>query len=118
MNLGPKPPKKCFNALRWIVPIGWPIYPIGYNLGSGPINNSGPIFVAASFKGGIIDRAYEYPLDFSRNLLLRLKPRFIWAVWSGFVPVYLATGLGVAFIVPHMLPVEKLLEVDRAGEAK
>ncbi|WP_427450140.1 beta-carotene 15,15'-dioxygenase, Brp/Blh family [Litorimonas sp. WD9-15] len=38
----------------------------------------------------------------------------IWAVQAGYVPIYLAAGLGVAFIIPHMLPVEKLLELDRA----
>lgn len=37
----------------------------------------------------------------------------IWGVYIGLVPLYLAAGLGVAFIIPHMLPVEKLLQVDR-----
>ena len=33
--------------------------------------------------------------------------------WQGYVPVPVAAGLAVAFIVPHMLPVERLLRVDR-----
>lgn len=35
-----------------------------------------------------------------------------WVV-QGIVPIEFATGLGVAFIIPHMLPVEALLSVDR-----
>lgn len=35
-----------------------------------------------------------------------------WVV-KGIVPIELAAGLGVAFIIPHMLPVEALLRVDR-----
>lgn len=41
----------------------------------------------------------------------------IWGVYIGLVPLYLAAGLGVAFIIPHMLPVEKLLQVDRQNGA-
>ena len=33
--------------------------------------------------------------------------------WTGYVPIDIAAGLAVAFIVPHMLPVEQLLRVDR-----
>ena len=33
--------------------------------------------------------------------------------WQGVVPVPLAAGLAVAFIVPHMLPVERLLRQQR-----
>ncbi len=31
----------------------------------------------------------------------------------GYVPVPMAAGLAIAFIVPHMLPVEKLLKIER-----
>lgn len=34
--------------------------------------------------------------------------------YMGYVPIPIAAGLGIAFIVPHMLPVEKLLVVDRS----
>lgn len=33
--------------------------------------------------------------------------------WHGYVPVPMAAGLAIAFIVPHMLPVEGLLRVER-----
>lgn len=32
---------------------------------------------------------------------------------QGYVPIVIATGLAAAFIIPHMVPVEKLLSVDR-----
>lgn len=32
---------------------------------------------------------------------------------QGYVPMVMAAGLGVAFIIPHMLPVEDLLRVER-----
>ncbi|WP_409432044.1 Brp/Blh family beta-carotene 15,15'-dioxygenase [Litorimonas sp. RW-G-Af-16] len=33
--------------------------------------------------------------------------------YQGHIPVLIATGLAVSFIIPHMLPVEALLRVDR-----
>ncbi len=33
--------------------------------------------------------------------------------YQGHIPIWIASGLGVAFIIPHMLPVEDLLQVDR-----
>ena len=36
--------------------------------------------------------------------------------WEGVIPVPIAAGLAVAFIVPHMLPVERLLRVERTAE--
>lgn len=38
----------------------------------------------------------------------------LWLTWQSLVAVPLAAGLAVAFIVPHMLPVERLLRVERA----
>lgn len=37
----------------------------------------------------------------------------LWLTALGYVPVPIAAGLAVAFIVPHMLPVEKLLKIER-----
>ena len=33
--------------------------------------------------------------------------------YKGYIPVLIASGMAISFIIPHMLPVEKLLRVDR-----
>ena len=40
------------------------------------------------------------------------------ATWNGLVPLPIAAGLAVAFVVPHMLPVEQLLRVEREAATK
>ncbi|WP_371395643.1 Brp/Blh family beta-carotene 15,15'-dioxygenase [Fretibacter rubidus] len=37
----------------------------------------------------------------------------LWMTVTGYIPMVIAAGLATAFIIPHMLPIEDLLRVDR-----